>query len=260
MKTPKKPARKSKTPQPATSKRDLYAELSEPFPKGTWKFNPQTGMHSMNIVHRYNRLNNVLGVNGWSKKEHIKSIESLEEFDDKGRRYWEATAEVFMNFPALGKDVFREGRGGHKNTDRGDAEKGAVSDAAGNALKDLVGKEAYLGLLDAPLDESHGNIFRLDKDGPPPKPTDKAVFVPFNGIITEIIDGLQGSWIQISGETCYAEKRLAGYFDEGLNRYAEGNAKWWWPDGVTPVKKITGVIGVNALAPMKIPTINERES
>lgn len=253
----KKPTRKIKPTAPAKPKRDLYAELSERL--AGWKPS-RDGMHSINIVHRYDRLNKVLGVTGWSKQETITSIEPLNEFDDQERRYWMATAAVHIDLPGLGKGVFREGRGGHKNVDRGDAEKGAVSDAAGNALKDLVGKEAYLGQLDAPLDESHGNIFRLDKDGPPPKPTDKDVFVPFNGIITEIIDGLQGSWIQISGETCYAEKRLAGYFDESLNRYAEGNAKWWWPDGVTPVKKITGVIGVSAIAPMKIPTINERES
>lgn len=253
--TKKKPARQS----PAKTTEELVAALGEPLPKEVLKM-MGNGLSSYAVTHVYDRLNKVLGVEGWSRKPKVTFIERNGEFDDQQRPYWEATAEIRIDLPALGKGVFRIGHGGHKATDRADAGKGAVSDAAKNALKDLIGKEIHMGLNDAPPDESQGKVFRLDKDGPPPKPTDKDVFIPFNGVVTEIVDGLQGSWIQINGETCYAEKRLAGNFDGSLNFYAEGNAKWWWPDGVTAVKKITGVIGVNAFAPMKIPTINDRES
>lgn len=252
MKTPKKPARKSKTPQPATPKRDLYAELSEPFPKGIWKFNPRTEMHSMNVVHRYDRLNKVLGVTGWSKQETITSIEPLNEFDDQERRYWMATAAVHIDLPGLGKGVFREGRGGHKNVDRGDAEKGAVSDAAGNALKDLVGKEAYLGQLDAPADEAAGQSFRPEKDGPPKNGDARDKFTSADGVITQLLEGCDGIWAQIDGWSCFIEKRLASKFSEKLLHVAHANAKWEMR-GEDWIKVITGIHDVSPLPPMKTP-------
>lgn len=249
MKTPKKPARKSKTLTPAKPERDLYVELSEPLIG--WKPS-RDGMHSINIVHRYDRLNKVLGVTGWSKQETITSIEPLNEFDDQERRYWMATAAVHIDLPGLGKGVFREGRGGHKNIDRGDAEKGAVSDAAGNALKDLVGKEAYLGQLDAPADEAAGQSFRPEKDGPPKNGDGRDKFTSADGVITQILDCSAGVWLQVDGWSCFAGKRLANQFEGKVLHILHANAKWE-KRGSIWIKVITGVNEINEMPPMVTP-------
>ena len=241
---------------------ELVARLGEPLNdkdgKTLWTYNEQTGLHSINIVHRYDRLNRVLGVNGWRKTERIKSIELTDEFDRvTGARLWEATAEVFMEFPALG-GITREGRGGYRNTDRGDAEKGAVSDAAGNALKDLVGKEAYLGLLDIPKDESAGKPFRPEKDGPPLKKTGREEFTSASGVVTQMLDSSSGAWLQVDGWTCYAKngmsERLAG-LGCAVGKRVECNARWEMSKDEKWYKAITGVIGVSDLPPMEIPKI-----
>jgi len=125
---------------------ELYEQLCKPLPPEAL-----TVMGNGQITYRvtwvYDRLNKVLGPQGWSSKPQVTSTLPLKETDDEGRPYWEATAKVRIDLPALGKGVFRIGQGGYKNTDRGNAEKGAVSDAVKNAMKGDIGKEIHMGLV-----------------------------------------------------------------------------------------------------------------
>lgn len=233
---------------------ELVKRLGKPLPREVLK-NLSNGLSSYAVTHVYDRLNHVLGVTGWSRTPKITSVEQNGECDERtGLRLWSATCEIRVDLPALGKNVFRIGHGGYKNVDRGDAEKGAVSDAAKNALKDLIGKEIHMGAYDIPPDESEGKPFRLKKDGPPKNGTTETVFTDCTGIITEILEGAKCAWVQIDGWTCKAEGRHAEWFtSDKVLHLCEGNAKWANPDGKEWIKIVTGIMGVTRIPAMRIP-------
>jgi hypothetical protein len=252
-------AKKTKKKAPAVNNAASIDALVEKLgqPLIGWKFNTVTNMHSINIVHRYNRLNEVLGVTGWRMTHNSTEPVLIEEFDALTKQQlWESSAEAYFDFPALG-GITRHGVGSNKDPVKGAARKGAISDAAGNALKDLVGKEAYLGLLGAPLDYSTG-AFRPEKDGPPIRLSEKDKFTDASGIVTQMFDCKDGLWLQIDGHTCFAQNG----FSERLyslgcaeNKRAECNAKWAVSKDQKWYKAITGVMTVTEIPKMDIPKI-----
>jgi hypothetical protein len=129
---------------------ELYAALSAPLPQEAISHG-WNGLSTINDAFVRERLNEVLGPDGWmlKPKPQIISCEPWRKPDgsafvnDRGAPYWEVTATVAVYIAAFRKTYW--GEGGNVSTDRGDARKGAVTDAFGKALQDLIGKEVYKG-------------------------------------------------------------------------------------------------------------------
>lgn len=117
----------------------IYEQLSQPLPPAALRTMPNSEFLSINDAYVKERLNKVLGPQGWSLSEpKIVSIEKVGTL-------WDATVTVKVSIKLL-KKIYH-GQGGHQNADKGDALKGAVTDAFGKALSDLIGIEVYKGLL-----------------------------------------------------------------------------------------------------------------
>lgn len=143
--------RKSPAPKKPSKSLSLYERLSAPIPHEFLDFIPPGRYDNPNVCwsirnsYVRERLNVECGVSGWRMdKPEVKTFRTALQ-DKHSRPEFHSTARVTISIPALKKKF--HGEGGFSNYDPGDSRKGAVSDAMGNALKDLIGKEVYLGLV-----------------------------------------------------------------------------------------------------------------
>jgi hypothetical protein len=153
-----KTARRKASTNKALTAAEIYAALSAPLDDAAYE-SRDDGMTAIVPAYRTERLNQVLGPNGWHHKQpRIISLEILRNADGKescdadGLPIWEATVEIAVTIRALKKTYY--GFGGWRNSDKGDALKGAATDALGKALSDLIGVEVYKGLKNPTLNGS----------------------------------------------------------------------------------------------------------
>lgn len=209
--------------------------LMKPLPPEALLPDAASGLTNISSAFEIERLNNVFGVNGWNC-EYIPVNLDREN------------GEICVKALFSAGDIRREAFGGNDNYRLGDALKGASTDALGKVCYQLgIGLDIY----------KTRNDFRLEKDGAP-KDTGKPQYTSISGIISQFLDVKDGIWVQINGQTCFAKGDLAERFEGSLNKRAAVNAKWWWPDGSTPVLLITGILDIEPIEDMKVPEIIEK--
>jgi hypothetical protein len=115
---------------------DLKTKLKEPLPAAAVSPNPQKpGLSAIKVIYVVERLNDVFGLNGWRVDNEV--IET-------GRM---VVVRATLAIPKYGIAI--EQFGGNDNPDRGDAYKGACTDALSKCASYLgIGMDVYKGLND----------------------------------------------------------------------------------------------------------------
>ncbi len=115
---------------------DLKTKLKEPLPAAAVSPNPQKpGLSAIKVIYVVERLNDVFGLNGWRVDNEV--IET-------GRM---VVVRATLAIPKYGIAI--EQFGGNDNPDRGDAYKGACTDALSKCASYLgIGMDVYKGLTD----------------------------------------------------------------------------------------------------------------
>jgi hypothetical protein len=114
----------------------LFERLKAPLPAEAVSRNPaRPGLSVIKVIYVVERLNEVFGLNGWHVANHV--IESSRM----------VVVKAVVTVPAYGIEI--EQFGGNDNADRGDAYKGACTDALSKCASYLgVGMDVYKGLHD----------------------------------------------------------------------------------------------------------------
>jgi len=115
---------------------DVKAKLKEPLPREAVSPNPQKpGLSVIKVIYVVERLNEVFGLNGW----HVDN-----EVVETGRMI---VVRATLSIPRY--SIAIEQFGGNDNPDRGDAYKGACTDALSKCASYLgIGMDVYKGLYD----------------------------------------------------------------------------------------------------------------
>jgi hypothetical protein len=115
---------------------DVKAKLKEPLPREAVSPNPQKpGLSVIKVIYVVERLNEVFGLNGW----HVDN-----EVVETGRM---VVVRATLSIPRYAIAI--EQFGGNDNSDRGDAYKGACTDALSKCASYLgIGMDVYKGLYD----------------------------------------------------------------------------------------------------------------
>jgi len=100
----------------------LQARLSEPLPPEAIKPHPSKSyLSTINSIYVTERLNQVFGVGRWG---------TTSEVIEQGEKMIVLRVHLWANSPVDGQDMIKlEAYGGNDNVDRGDAYKGAMTDA-----------------------------------------------------------------------------------------------------------------------------------
>jgi Rad52/22 family double-strand break repair protein len=122
--------------EPIQLSEDLKKKLREPLPTAAVSPNPlKPGLSAIKVIYVVERLNDVFGLNGW----HMDN-----EVVETGRM---VVVRATLAIPKYGIAI--EQFGGNDNPDRGDAYKGACTDALSKCASYLgIGMEVYKGLND----------------------------------------------------------------------------------------------------------------
>jgi len=118
---------------------DLLERLKAPLPPEAVSPNPERpGLSVIKVIYVVERLNDVFGLNGW----HV-----VNQVVESGRM---VVVKATVTIPEYG--IVIEQYGGNDNPDRGDAYKGACTDALSKCASYLgVGMDVYKGLRDERL-------------------------------------------------------------------------------------------------------------
>jgi hypothetical protein len=118
---------------------EIVAALRQPLPKEAIKPHPSKPyLSTIKTIYSIERLNEVFGMNGW--EDHYEVVESTGPM---------IVVKGELLIPEYG--IRREAFGGHDNTDRGDAYKGACTDALSKMVSALyIGMDVYKGQPNAP--------------------------------------------------------------------------------------------------------------
>jgi hypothetical protein len=140
---------------------DLNAKLKEPLPREAVSPSPQKrGLSIIKVIYVVERLNDVFGLNGW----HLDN-----EIVETGRM---VVVRATSSIPKY--SIAIEQFGGNDNPDRGDAYKGACTDAISKCASYLgIGMDVYKGLHDERIREGSGarqNGSRSTASQPAPRP------------------------------------------------------------------------------------------
>jgi hypothetical protein len=122
--------------EPIKLPEELKTKLKEPLPSEAVSPNPlKPGLSAIKVIYVVERLNDVFGLNGW----HMEN-----EVVETGRM---VVVRATLAIPKYGIAI--EQFGGNDNPDRGDAYKGACTDALSKCASYLgIGMEVYKGLAD----------------------------------------------------------------------------------------------------------------
>lgn len=189
---------------------DLYAQLSAALPPDALTPIPGTEFTAIKDAYVKERLNTVLGPEGWDvSAPKIISLETLKDPDGhvltglKNSPIWSATVSLTVTIKAFRKKY--HGFGGHQNEDKGDALKGAATDAFGKAVSDLIGIEVYKGLVDPQNLPQLAQYSSPDAAGTSTAKNGKYLW--HSGVITEKIEGLEKIWFLSNGILCYVDDK-----------------------------------------------------
>ena len=141
---------------------DLKTKLKEPLPREAVSPNPQRpGLSAIKVIYVVERLNDVFGLNGWHVDNEVVETGPM------------VVVRATLSVPRYAIAI--EQFGGNDNPDRGDAYKGACTDALSKCASYLgIGMDVYKGLYDErPRDCSAGrqNGARPATPAPAPKAT-----------------------------------------------------------------------------------------
>ena len=125
---------------------DLLEKLQAPLPAEAVSPNPdRPGLSVIKVIYVVERLNEVFGLNGW----HV-----VNQVVESGRMI---VVKATVTVPGYGIEI--EQYGGNDNPDRGDAYKGACTDALSKCASYLgVGMDVYKGLRDERLKTSANGL------------------------------------------------------------------------------------------------------
>src|SRR6266496_5946273 len=152
-------------PEPLDARKELPPELLEklkaPLPAQAVSPNPdRPGFSAIKVIYVVERLNEVFGLNGW----HIAN-----EIVEKGAM---VVVKGTLSIDDYGIQI--EQYGGNANPDRGDAYKGACTDALSKCASYLgIGMDVYKGLHDERTRDgsgAHQNGSRSTVSQPAPRP------------------------------------------------------------------------------------------
>ena len=135
---------------------DLLERLKAPLPPEAVSPNPERpGLSVIKVIYVVERLNDVFGLNGW----HV-----VNQVVESGRM---VVVKATVTIPEYGIAI--EQYGGNDNPDRGDAYKGACTDALSKCASYLgVGMDVYKGLRDERLKSGqNGNGAANQRTSPP---------------------------------------------------------------------------------------------
>jgi Rad52/22 family double-strand break repair protein len=120
---------------------DLFERLKAPLPQEAVSPNPERpNLSVIKVIYVVERLNEVFGLNGWRMTNEV--VEHGKMVVVKGT----------LTVPDYGIEI--EQYGGNDNEDRGDAYKGACTDALSKCASYLgVGMDVYRGLRNSPTKE-----------------------------------------------------------------------------------------------------------
>jgi len=138
---------------------DVKTKLKEPLPREAVSPNPQKpGLSVIKVIYVVERLNDVFGLNGW----HVDN-----EVVETGRM---VVVRATLSVPRYAIAI--EQFGGNDNPDRGDAYKGACTDALSKCASYLgVGMDVYKGLYEqGPRDAGAGGQNGARPGTPKPEP------------------------------------------------------------------------------------------
>ena len=140
---------------------DVKVKLKEPLPREAVSPNPQKpGLSVIKVIYVVERLNEVFGLNGW----HVDN-----EVVETGRM---VVVRATLSIPKY--VIAIEQFGGNDNPDRGDAYKGACTDALSKCASYLgIGMDVYKGLHDERTRDgsgAHQNGPRSTASQPAPRP------------------------------------------------------------------------------------------
>ena len=118
---------------------DVLEKLKAPLPQEAVSPNPERpGLSVIKVIYVVERLNDVFGLNGWRVVNQVV---------ERGRM---VVVKATVSIPEYG--IVIEQYGGNDNPDRGDAYKGACTDALSKCASYLgVGMDVYKGLRDERL-------------------------------------------------------------------------------------------------------------
>jgi hypothetical protein len=122
--------------EPIELSEDLKKKLREPLPAEAISPNPlKPGLSAIKVIYVVERLNDVFGLNGWRMDNEVV---------ETGRM---VVVRATLAIPKYGIAI--EQFGGNDNPDRGDAYKGACTDALSKCASYLgIGMDVYKGLTD----------------------------------------------------------------------------------------------------------------
>jgi hypothetical protein len=140
---------------------DVKTKLKEPLPREAVSPNPQKpGLSAIKVIYVVERLNDVFGLNGWHVDNEVVETGPM------------VVVRATLSVPRYAIAI--EQFGGNDNPDRGDAYKGACTDALSKCASYLgIGMDVYKGLYDdRPRDCGGGrqNGARPAAPAPAPKP------------------------------------------------------------------------------------------
>lgn len=142
---PELPQPTQNSEEPLELPEDLKKKLKEPLPTEAVSPNPlKPGLSAIKVIYVVERLNDVFGLSGW----HMDN-----EVVETGRM---VVVRATLAIPKYGIAI--EQFGGNDNPDRGDAYKGACTDALSKCASYLgVGMDVYKGLNDNRPRDGGGN-------------------------------------------------------------------------------------------------------
>jgi len=122
--------------EPIELPEELKTKLKNPLPAAAVSPNPQKpGLSAIKVIYVVERLNDVFGLNGWRVENEVV---------ETGRM---VVVRATLAIPKYGIAI--EQFGGNDNPDRGDAYKGACTDALSKCASYLgIGMDVYKGLND----------------------------------------------------------------------------------------------------------------
>ncbi len=124
---------------------NLAAMLREPLPPEAIKPHPtKRHLSSINAIYVTERLNQVFGIGGWKLKAECLGEENREYTTKQGEQKVSRMLTVKATFTVQEYDIELEQFGGNDNEDKGDALKGAMTDALtkiGSYLE--IGKDVW---------------------------------------------------------------------------------------------------------------------
>lgn len=236
----------------------LPAQAIKPHPTKSW-------MSSINGAFIVERLNDVFGEDGWSARYEIVEnnpqqkmvvVKAIFEAEMKVIQSSDDAA-LLVRHRVTGK-IYRECFGGNDNPDRGDAYKGACTDALGKIASQLgIAGEVYKGMLDevqAPAETDQ----RQSR-----KPAEaKRQYENIDGIVTRCErHSPESLWLQVNNVKIHCDvKALCDQLDNCMGKKLEATAYWATAGkSKTPILRLNAVMGVYSAVPRDPEYVKEKE-